>query len=68
MDKEVHGNKRILVYQWCGERSGKLEEGRKDRVVREGTGLDVYFTRVTCLLFMVSMSVSTGKGSEQCAA
>lgn len=36
-------------------------------MVREGAGPDVYYMRITYLLFMVSMRVSTRKGSEQCA-
>lgn len=36
-------------------------------MVREGAGPDVYYMRITCLLFMVSMRVSIRKGSEQCA-
>lgn len=67
MNKGKHGDRRIPVYQGCGERFGKLEEGREGRMVREGAGPDVYYMRITCLLFMVSMRVSTRKGSEQCA-
>lgn len=67
MNKGKHGNRRIPVYQGYVERFGKLEKGREGRMVREGVGLDVYYMRITCLFFMVSMSVSTRKGSEKCA-
>lgn len=68
MNKGKHDDRRIPVYRGgCVERFGKLEEGREGRMVREGAGPDVYSMGITCLLFMVSMRVSTRKGSEQCA-
>lgn len=46
----------------CTERSGRLEEVREGWVEgRKVTGAAVNLSRAACLLFMVSMSISTSK-------
>lgn len=54
----------VLAMNVCPERSGKLEEGREGwNKGSKDTGAAVHFGRAACLLFMVSMSVYTRKGS-----